>query len=217
MARGKQRGRRVWFSSVATYADAFTAAVATVARAPARDFMPVHQEWAVIRTQIAFHGFFPSWRSRGEKLAQDIENILKIRHEPGLNSSSTPQENKKRTKPAGIELKAKEIRGSARPVGGLEKATRRNKKKKGDSEIQSNVSDAQPITLMQPQTETNAAPMGHLEVPIIKQNYMHISEYYVALDAPLQPSLDFPTGGHHQNQLQMPSLPFTTNFYNMFL
>jgi hypothetical protein len=44
-------------SSVAAPADAFTAAVATVARAPARDFMAVRQEWATIRIQTAFRGF----------------------------------------------------------------------------------------------------------------------------------------------------------------
>lgn len=38
-------------------ADPFTAAVATVARAPAKDFMAVRQEWAAIRVQTAFRGF----------------------------------------------------------------------------------------------------------------------------------------------------------------
>lgn len=44
-------------SSVAAPADPFTAAVATVTRAPARDFMAVRQEWAAIRIQTAFRGF----------------------------------------------------------------------------------------------------------------------------------------------------------------
>lgn len=42
-------------SSVATAAaEMFTAALATVARAPAKDFMAVRQEWATIRIQTAF-------------------------------------------------------------------------------------------------------------------------------------------------------------------
>jgi hypothetical protein len=35
----------------------FSAALATVARAPAKDFMAVRQEWACIRIQTAFRGF----------------------------------------------------------------------------------------------------------------------------------------------------------------
>lgn len=42
-------------SSVST--DAFTAAVATVVRAPPKDFRAVRQEWAAIRIQTAFRGF----------------------------------------------------------------------------------------------------------------------------------------------------------------
>lgn len=37
--------------------DAFTAAVATVVRAPPKDFRAVRQEWAAIRIQTAFRGF----------------------------------------------------------------------------------------------------------------------------------------------------------------
>ncbi|KAF6176386.1 hypothetical protein GIB67_036066 [Kingdonia uniflora] len=37
--------------------DAFTAAVATVIRAPPKDFKIVRQEWAAIRIQTAFRGF----------------------------------------------------------------------------------------------------------------------------------------------------------------
>ena len=37
--------------------DAFTAAVATVVRAPPKDFRVVRQEWAAIRIQTAFRGF----------------------------------------------------------------------------------------------------------------------------------------------------------------
>jgi len=38
-------------------ADAYTAAVATVVRAPPKDFRLVKQEWAAIRIQTAFRGF----------------------------------------------------------------------------------------------------------------------------------------------------------------
>ncbi|KAI0503840.1 hypothetical protein KFK09_014783 [Dendrobium nobile] len=43
-------------SSVAT-ADAFTAAMAAVIRAPPKDFLSLRQEWAAIRIQTAFRGF----------------------------------------------------------------------------------------------------------------------------------------------------------------
>lgn len=36
--------------------DAFAAAMATVVRAPPRDFMVIKQEWAAIRIQAAFRG-----------------------------------------------------------------------------------------------------------------------------------------------------------------
>lgn len=37
--------------------DAYTAAVATVVRAPPKDFKAVREEWAAIRIQTAFRGF----------------------------------------------------------------------------------------------------------------------------------------------------------------
>lgn len=40
--------------------DAFNAAVATVVRAPPKDFRVVRQEWAAIRIQTAFRGFLVS-------------------------------------------------------------------------------------------------------------------------------------------------------------
>ncbi|GLT25594.1 hypothetical protein SLA2020_007150 [Shorea laevis] len=52
--KGKHRGE----SDGSDYAtDAFTAAVATVVRAPPKDFRVVRQEWAAIRIQTAFRGF----------------------------------------------------------------------------------------------------------------------------------------------------------------
>lgn len=41
-------------------ADAYTAAVATVVRAPPKDFRLVRQEWAAIRIQTAFRAFLVS-------------------------------------------------------------------------------------------------------------------------------------------------------------
>lgn len=44
-------------SDTSSVADAFSAAVATVVRAPPKDFLVVRQEWAAIRIQTAFRGF----------------------------------------------------------------------------------------------------------------------------------------------------------------
>uniref|UniRef100_I1QZB2 Protein FAR1-RELATED SEQUENCE n=1 Tax=Oryza glaberrima TaxID=4538 RepID=I1QZB2_ORYGL len=68
-----------------------------------------------------------------EKLAEDIENFLKIRGDPDLDSSPSPQvakENQMASKPKGIKLKRKEIRGSARPIGGLEKSSQTGKRRR---------------------------------------------------------------------------------------
>lgn len=43
--------------------DAFTAAMASVARAPPRDFMVVKQQWAALRIQTAFRGLLVKWVS----------------------------------------------------------------------------------------------------------------------------------------------------------
>lgn len=45
--------------------DAFNAAVATVVRAPPKDFKVVKQEWAAIRIQTAFRGFLVSISNMG--------------------------------------------------------------------------------------------------------------------------------------------------------
>jgi zinc finger SWIM domain-containing protein 3 len=89
-----------------------------------------------------------------EKLAEDIENFLKIRGDPDLDSSPSPQVAKGNqimaSKPKGIELKRKEICGSARPIGGLEKSSQNGKKKKND-DSPAEVVELQPVTEMQPQ------------------------------------------------------------------
>lgn len=44
-------------SDCSSVAEAFSAAVAAVVRAPPKDFMVVRQEWAAIRIQTAFRAF----------------------------------------------------------------------------------------------------------------------------------------------------------------
>jgi hypothetical protein len=53
----RQHGMRGRSDGSDTSADAFSVAVATVVRAPPKDFMAVRQEWAAIRIQTAFRGF----------------------------------------------------------------------------------------------------------------------------------------------------------------
>jgi hypothetical protein len=63
------------------------------------------------------------------------------------------KQNKKNGRPTatGMKPKAKEIRGSARPIGGLEKKkTKRIRRKKTDADITVNQFDGQPLIQMQP-------------------------------------------------------------------
>ncbi|KAJ3702318.1 hypothetical protein LUZ61_006023 [Rhynchospora tenuis] len=53
----RQHGKRGSHMSALDSSEAFSAAVATVVRAPPKDFMAVRQEWAAIRIQTAFRGF----------------------------------------------------------------------------------------------------------------------------------------------------------------
>lgn len=53
-------------------------------------------------------------------------------------------------KPRGIKLKEKGIRGSARPIGGLEKASSQRKRKKKDDDVPDHVLEPQPEMQSQP-------------------------------------------------------------------
>lgn len=57
--KGNPRGGSEGYSddNSSVNSDAYTAAVATVVRAPPKDFRVVRQEWAAIRIQTAFRGF----------------------------------------------------------------------------------------------------------------------------------------------------------------
>ncbi|EAY98410.1 hypothetical protein OsI_20324 [Oryza sativa Indica Group] len=152
-----------------------------------------------------------------EKLAEDIEKFLRIRSDPDLDKSPSPQvgkENQMPKKPRGIKLKEKGIHGSARRVGGLEKASSQRKRKKKDDDVPDHVLEPQPEMQSQPP----ATVMGHLEVPS-NQTFLHVSQYYAALEASTHPLFHTPISvtpesqGLHQGR---PFQQFDTDFHNMF-
>ncbi|XP_016537776.1 protein IQ-DOMAIN 6 isoform X3 [Capsicum annuum] len=60
--------------------DAYTAAVATVVRAPPKDFRAVREEWAAIRIQTAFRGFLEGWCDSKGTL-EEIKTKIHMRQE----------------------------------------------------------------------------------------------------------------------------------------
>ncbi|XP_062224865.1 uncharacterized protein LOC133923600 [Phragmites australis] len=154
--------------------------------------------------------------NNAEKLAKDVEKSLKIRADPDLDNSSCPQatqQNDKPGKPRGIKVKQKTVRGSARPIGGFEKATRESKKTKKDPKEPGSAIEAEIITHSQPQYTI----LGHLGTPTV-QNHMHTPGYYPVGNASL-PSfgswLGVPQHGQDTQQGNA-TQSFNINPYNVF-
>jgi len=101
-----------------------------------------------------------------------------------------------------------------RGLGGLEKAARKNRRKKNDANNTLNELNAQSITQIQ-------QPQAHARMMEVSshQDLSHAPECYTALNVSFQPSFTLPTTTPQQIyelQQQIPPQPFMTNFYNMF-
>uniref|UniRef100_A0A0D9ZYH3 Uncharacterized protein n=1 Tax=Oryza glumipatula TaxID=40148 RepID=A0A0D9ZYH3_9ORYZ len=93
-------------------------------------------------------------------------------------------------KPRGIKLKEKDIRGSARPIDGLEKASSQRKRKKKDDDVPDHVLESQP-------------EMAIWRFPATKLFYMYHSTMLLWKQSQ----------GLHQGR---PIQQFDTDFHNMF-
>jgi len=56
-SEGMNRGHKFRYKASNSSSGAFNAAIATVMRAPPKNFMVIKQEWAAIRIQTVFRGF----------------------------------------------------------------------------------------------------------------------------------------------------------------
>jgi hypothetical protein len=113
-------------------------------------------------------------------------------------------------KPRGV--KAKEIRGSARPIGGLEKSSRNRKKDKKDTNTMAQAPPPHPQA-----SEMVQQFQGHLEIPN-NRNHMHTTENVVEGVSVPPPWVNLMSMFQQNQALQQhsPIQPFSPDFYTMF-